>query len=189
MITGVPCTRLRTTVRVVILSVGLLLLSPKTQAQELLTMPEAEPFATQEPFLPSPVVSQGNCAAIAKNDDIWTRPNFTGDWHGLRPALKDSGITFSGKLTQFEFGLSGGINKPTLPILGHGDTSAYTGRGQYIAMLDLDKLFGVPKGKLIIQFEDWFGKYGNVSLGAGTFAPPVFSAFLARLRTIRALRF
>ena len=178
MNTDVSRTWFRTIVRVFVLIVGLVSFWQPARAQELMTMPEVEPFATQEPFLPPPVVSQENCAAVAKNDDIWTRPNFTGDWHGLRPALKDSGITFSGKLTQFEFGLSGGINKPTLPILGHGDTSAYTGRGQYLAMLDLDKLFGVPKGKFLIQFENWFGKYGNISLGAGTFAPPVFSAFL-----------
>ena len=91
MNTDVPRTWILTIVRAFVLIVGLVSFWQPARAQELMTMPEVEPFATQESFLPPPVVSRDNCAAVAKNDDIWTRPNFTGDWHGLRPALKDSG--------------------------------------------------------------------------------------------------
>jgi porin len=139
--------------------------------------PAAESVEGQEP-VSTWEAPQDLSVAVDSNDDFWTRPTLTGNWFGLRPSLQESGVTFVGKLTQFGFGIAGGINKPTLPILGQGDSSAYTGRGQYAAILDLDKLVGLPKGKFLIQFENWFGQFGNVSLGAGTFAPPVFPALL-----------
>jgi hypothetical protein len=52
------------------------------------------------------------------------------------------------------------------------------GQQSEASLLDLDKLIGLPRGILAIWLEDWYGEYGNVSLRAGTFAPPVFAALL-----------
>jgi len=49
-----------------------------------------------------------------------------------RPWLSEYGITFSGEVTQFAFGIAGGINNKAVPDpLGQGDTFKYTGRGEY----------------------------------------------------------
>ena len=34
----------------------------------------------------------------------------------------------------------------------------------------------MPKGKLLVGFQHWYGEFGNVSLRSGSFAPPVFAA-------------
>ena len=97
--------------------------------------------------------------------DIWTRPQLTGDWHGYRSSLRNSGITLGGSLTQFAFGVSGGLGpnppalKPGAPLIP-GDTFAYTGRGDYRAIVDLEKFGGLPKGTLFVQIQQWFGQYG-----------------------------
>ena len=115
--------------------------------------------------------------------DIWTRPQLTGDWHGYRSSLRNSGITLGGSLTQFAFGVSGGLGpnppalKPGAPLIP-GDTFAYTGRGDYRAIVDLEKFGGLPKGTLFVQIQQWFGQYGNVSLATGSFAPAIFPAAL-----------
>ncbi len=110
--------------------------------------------------------------------DLWTRPTLTSDWGGLRTDLQNSGITFTGQSTQFAFGVAGGIDRPTVPLLGQGDTFKYTGRGTYNAIFDLEKFGGLPQGKLLVTAEHWYGQYGNVSLNTGAFAPAVFGAFL-----------
>ncbi len=119
--------------------------------------------------------------ALNTYDDLWTRSTLTGNWNGLRSSLRQSGISFAVRETQFAFGIAGGINRSlpvSVPGFGTGDTFKYTGRGEYDAILDLDKLLGLPKGSLLIRLENWYGEYGNVSLRAGTFAPPVFPALL-----------
>ena len=73
------------------------------------------------------------------------------------------------------------MNKPSTPLLGlgQGNVFKYTGRGEYDAILNLQTLAGLPRGStLLIRLENWYGEYGNVSLRAGTFAPPVFRALL-----------
>ena len=45
---------------------------------------------------------------IEASDSIWTRPTLTGDWFGLRPELKDHGVTLGIELTQFGSGLLSG---------------------------------------------------------------------------------
>lgn len=110
---------------------------------------------------------------------IGTRPNLTGDWHGYRTCLQQSGVTFAGRVTQFAFGIDGGINTPAVPApLGLGDTFKYTGRGEYDLIFDLEKFGGLPHGKLLVRAEHWFGEYGNVSLHTGSFSPTVFPAAL-----------
>jgi porin len=112
----------------------------------------------------------------SQSDDFWTRSTMTGDWGGLRSELRDSGIIFRGKTTQFGFGVSGGVNTPVPSPLGQGNSTAYTGRAEYDTILDLEKIAGIPKGKLLIRFEHWYGQYGNVSLRTGAFTPAVFPA-------------
>ena len=96
-----------------------------------------------------------------------------------RPWLSEYGISLSGEVTQFAFGVAGGIDNEAVPEpLGQGDTFKYTGHGEYDVKFDLDKLVGLPHGRLLVRAERWWGTYGNVSLRTGTFAPPVFPAVL-----------
>jgi porin len=89
-----------------------------------------------------------------------------------------SGVTLSAKSTQYAFGVNGGINAPVASPLASGDTFKYTGRNEYGAILDLEKLAGFNGGQLQIRLEHWYGQYGNVSLNTGAFAPAVLAAEL-----------
>ncbi len=122
----------------------------------------------------------GGCLACDRpTHDLWTRPTMTGDWWGHRSRLQEQGVTFGGNVTQFWFGLGGGINTPRIPpALGQGDTSAYTGRGEYSVTIDLEKFGGLPKGRLYVAAQHWWGQYGNVSFNTGAFSPPIFPAAL-----------
>jgi porin len=102
----------------------------------------------------------------------------TGDVFDRWFSTKESGITFGGRITQFGFGLAGGIDQPVPPPLGEGDVFKYTGRSEYDAVVDLEKFGGLPHGRLLVRLEQWYGEYGNVSLRAGTFTPVVFPALL-----------
>ena len=110
--------------------------------------------------------------------DLWTRPTLTGDWGGYRSRLKELGLTFGGRVTQFGFGIRGGISAPVPPPLTQGDRFAYTGRGQYDMGVDLEKVVGLPKGRLVVTAEHWWGDYANVSVANGDGAPAVFGAAL-----------
>ncbi|MFO0807796.1 MAG: carbohydrate porin [Gemmataceae bacterium] len=98
----------------------------------------------------------------------------------MRPRLKESGITFEGNITQFGFGLGGGIDRPLplFPALSQGNTGAYTGRNDYTLTFDLEKFGGLPHGKLIVGAQHWYGQYGNISFNTGSFPPAVFPAAL-----------
>ncbi len=102
----------------------------------------------------------------------------TGDWGGFRSYLQDHGVNFAGRLTHFAFGVAGGINQPTVPALGQGNAFKYTGRGEYDLLFDLDKLVGLPHGRLLVRAEHWFGTYGNITSRTGSFTPAVFPANL-----------
>ena len=117
-------------------------------------------------------------AATEPDDGFSNRPTLTGDWLGARGWLEDSGVTFGARVTHFGFGVAGGIDRPVPPPLGEGDSLAYTGRGEYELIFDLDKLVGLPHGRLLIRAEHWFGQFGNVGLRVGSFAPAVFPAAL-----------
>jgi porin len=109
---------------------------------------------------------------------IFGQSTLTGDWFGKRRSLQDSGVTFRGTVTQFAFGIEGGINNPVVPaLLGQGDTFKYTGRGEYDWIFDLEKLGGLPRGKLLVGAQHWWGQFGNVSLNTGALTPAVFPAF------------
>jgi porin len=128
-----------------------------------------------DPSLPTAGPIDGVLCDI-KCENFWTRSTMTGDWCGLRPCLKESGITFGGDLTQFGFGVIGGVQQRRVPALQLGDTSEYTGRAEYEVKIDLEKFGGMPKGSLTIRAQQWFGQYGNVSLSTGAFEPAVFAA-------------
>ncbi len=148
----------------------------------------AQDGSTQVPFVASvydlsshhPAADDCVCGACTywTQESIWTRPKLTGDWHGRRSCLQESGITFAGRITQFAFGIDGGINTPVPSPLGQGNDFEYTGRGEYDLIFDLEKFGGLPKGRLLVRAEHWFGEYGNVALRSGAFAPPIFPALL-----------
>jgi len=128
--------------------------------------------------LPQQGAADSNKTVVCQFCDLWTSPTLTGDWGGYRSRLKELGVTFVGNVTQFGFGISGGISRPAPPPFTQGDRFSYTGRGDYSLGFDLEKFGGLPKGKLLVTVEHWWGDYGNVSLSAGSFSPSVFGAAL-----------
>jgi len=128
--------------------------------------------------LPEQGTTDNRDAAACWFCDLRTRPTLTGDWGGYRSRLQERGLTFGAKVTQFGFGVRGGISAPVPPPLSQGDRSSYTGRGQYDLGVDLEKFGGLPKGRLVVTAEHWWGDYGNVSLSTGAGAPAVFGAAL-----------
>jgi porin len=110
--------------------------------------------------------------------NLWSRSELTGDWWGSRTALRDSGITFAGKTTQFAFGVDGGIHSPPIEPLGRGDRFAYTGRNEYDALLDLEQIADLHGASFLVRLEHWYGEYANVSLNTGTFAAAIAAAEL-----------
>lgn len=112
-------------------------------------------------------------------ESLWQSPRLTGDWRMWRPHLQESGITFRGNLTQFGFGVAGGINNPAAPPpLDQGETFKYTGRGEYDVIFDLEKFGGLPYGTLLVGAQHWWGEYGNISFNTGALPPAVFAANL-----------
>jgi porin len=128
--------------------------------------------------LPEQGTTDNRDAAACWFCDLRTRPTLTGDWGGYRSRLQERGLTFAGTVTQFGFGVRGGISAPVPPPLSQGDRSSYTGRGQYDLGVDLEKFGGLPKGRLVVTAEHWWGDYGNVSLSTGAGTPAVFGAAL-----------
>lgn len=99
----------------------------------------------------------------------------------IRSNLEENcGITFQGRLTQFGFGVAGGINAPLLPSQLQGNRFDYTGNAQYDFLFDMEKLGGLEASQLIVTVEQapW-GKYANVSTRTGALAPSVFNSLLA----------
>jgi porin len=109
--------------------------------------------------------------------DAWKRTTLLGDCLGLRPCLQQTGITFSGRVTQFAFGVAGGIDTPVPPPFGQGDAFAYTGTAMYDLLFDLQKFGGPERGQFLISLEQapW-GRYGNVWLNTGSTTVTNFAA-------------
>jgi len=111
------------------------------------------------------------------------RDKLTGDWHGLRTILKEEGIGYRGRVTQFFFGVGGGVNPPVpdlfsdLGIAG-GDTFEYTGNSRHDFLLDMDKFGGLPHSKFLVTMENLWGRWGNVSFETGALAPAVFNTVM-----------
>ncbi|MEM8681581.1 MAG: hypothetical protein AAGF97_19720, partial [Planctomycetota bacterium] len=90
------------------------------------------------------------------------RQRLTGDWRMWRPYLQEAGVEFRGTLTQFAFGIEGGVNAPIPPLLDfpNGDRFSYSGRGEYDWIFDLGTFGGKPGGKLLIGVQHWYGQFG-----------------------------
>jgi porin len=145
--------------------------------EETITERLASPYAFD--LLPDdPATPEEASVAVAGGSDPFGPKTVTGDLFDRWFSTKDSGITFGGRETQFGFGVAGGIDQPVPQPLGVGDVFVYTGRGEYDAVVDLDKFGGLPHGRLLVRAEHWYGEYGNVSLRSGAFTPVVFPAAL-----------
>ena len=101
-----------------------------------------------------------------------------------RPHFRESGILYRGRVTQYFFGVAGGVDQSLVPpqftALGieGGDQFEYTGNSQHDFLLDLEKFGGCPRSKFLISLENIWGRYGNVSLETGASAPTIFNALM-----------
>jgi len=116
-------------------------------------------------------------------DCLRCRNRLTGDWCGYRSCLQQGGIAYRGRVTQFFFGVGGGVNPPVpdqLAALGiaGGDQFEYTGNSRHDFLVDLDKFGGLPHSKFLVTLENIWGRWGNVSFETGALQPPVFSAVM-----------
>jgi porin len=116
-------------------------------------------------------------------DCLRCRDRLTGDWCGYRSCLRENGIAYRGRATQFFFGVGGGVNPPVpdqfaeLGIAG-GDTFEYTGNSRHDFLVSLDKFGGLPHSKFVATLENIWGRWGNVSFETGALAPAVFNAVM-----------
>ncbi len=58
---------------------------------------------------------------VEASESIWTRPTLSGDWFGLRPELKEHGVTLRIELTQFGSGMVSGQGSDEWAYGGKGD--------------------------------------------------------------------
>ncbi|MFN0056650.1 MAG: sulfatase-like hydrolase/transferase [Planctomycetales bacterium] len=128
--------------------------------------------------------NQGALAPVPLQDGdqrIFKRRRLTGDWWGRRTALQKNGIRYRGRVTQYFFGVGGGIQPPVPPLfsglgIAGGDTFEYTGNSRHDFLVDLDKFGGPDHGKFIVTLENLWGRFGNVSFETGAVTPAVFNA-------------
>jgi porin len=101
------------------------------------------------------------------SDSLWTRPTLSGDWFGLRPGLKERGVTCRIELTQFGSGM----------LSGQGaDEWAYGGKGDFYLMVNGAQA-GLWNGLFILgRGEQNFGHDLNGS--GGTLVPYNASLFI-----------
>jgi porin len=114
---------------------------------------------------------------------IHCRNRLTGDWCGYRSCLQQRGIAYRGRVTQFFFGVEGGVVPPVEPLfaqlgIGGGDTFEYTGNSRHDFLVDLDKFGGLPHSKFVVTMENVWGRWGNVSFETGGFSPAIFNAVM-----------
>ena len=112
---------------------------------------------------------------------IHCRDRLTGDWCGYRSCLQQEGIAYRGRVTQYFFGVGGGVNPPVPPAFGAlgiagGDTFEYTGNSRHDFLVDLDKFGGLPHSKFVVTMENVWGRWGNVSFETGGLSPAIFNA-------------
>ncbi len=148
-----------------------------TGSEVLSQQPEGAPpgqAAAARPAAASP--------ALAGQPSCWLcRDKLTGDWNGRRLCLAQSGILYRGRVTQYFFGVDGGVVPPVPPQfaalgIGGGDTFEYTGNSRHDFLIDLDKFGGLPHSKFIVTLENLWGRWGNVSFETGALSPAVFNA-------------
>jgi porin len=88
---------------------------------------------------------------------LHTRPNLTGDWFGVRPALAADGISVDGNVTQFYQGVASG---------GRDQEARYGGHADYYLNVDGQKA-GLWAGLFVtLHAETVFGQSANPLTGA-----------------------
>ena len=124
-------------------------------------------------------------SSSAQCNCLHCRNRLTGDWFGYRSCLQQNGIAYRGRVTQFFFGVGGGVNPPVPPLfealgIAGGDTFEYTGNSRHDFLVGLDKFGGLPHSKFVVTMENVWGRWGNVSFETGGLSPAVFNAVHAR---------
>ncbi|MEX1042304.1 MAG: carbohydrate porin [Pirellulaceae bacterium] len=90
----------------------------------------------------------------------WDRPQLTGDWHGVRPALMQSGMVWEIDHTTFSHGVTAGGIDRRFTFAGHGD---------YVMNWDLSKV-GLQEGLFVkLRGEHRYGE--SISRYDGAFLP------------------
>ena len=145
---------------------------PEPVPARTVTEREAHPYSIDLlPDDPAPApfeaTPEGDAPAAAGRGVTPGGKTATGDLFDRWLSTKDAGITFGGRVTQFAFGVAGGVDTPVPPPLGEGNVFSYTGRSEYDAVVDLEKFGGLPHGRLLVRAEQWYGEDGNVSLRTG----------------------
>jgi hypothetical protein len=87
------------------------------------------------------VDSGSDASGVATRSDpecscLFCRDRLTGDWCGCRSRLQQNGIVYRGRVTQFFFGVEGGVVRPVPPPyaamgIAGGDTFEYTGNSDH----------------------------------------------------------
>jgi porin len=85
------------------------------------------------------------------------RPYFTGDWCGMRACLAESGIMFTGDVTQYYQGVASGGTDTGFDYGGHAD---------FLFNTDMDKFMGMKGLFLKLRAEVQFGEFVNRNTGA-----------------------
>ncbi|MBS0266291.1 MAG: carbohydrate porin, partial [Planctomycetes bacterium] len=120
---------------------------------------------------------------------IWERDRFLGEVLGGRTILRKRGIRYRGRVTQFFFGIQGGVEPPVNPALASapgfgslgiqgGNQFEYTGNSRHDFLVDLDQFGGLPHSKFVVTLENLWGRFGNVSFDSGGSTPAVFNAVM-----------
>lgn len=103
-----------------------------------------------------------DCDAAAMNLPDYSgclpcRSTLTGDWHGYRTCFAESGITFTGDITQYYQGVTtGGLRR----------RFAYGGHSDYVVDLDMDKVAGREGLFIKLRGESQFGEFVSRDVGS-----------------------
>ena len=118
-------------------------------------------------------ISDCSCSSATSCCDVWSQPQLTGDWLGVRPALADCGITLDADVTQFYEGVASGGLEQRFRFSGHGD---------YVLKFDFDKLSGQEGLFLQLRGEHRFGRALNLN-DTGSYGATSVLANLPSLNT------
>lgn len=92
--------------------------------------------------------------------DLCSRSTLTGDWGGKRTSLTESGITFTGNMTQIFAGVTNGGQQTGWRYGGHND---------YVLNIDMDKAVGLKGNFIKIGAEHRYGQ--NINQLTGSLLP------------------